>query len=407
MNRAIVRLREWARLQYPSIAKLYDIASEQDRMLIVTGRHEGESLQSRLEELGSEGRLEPEQLRDLVIHLGEALGYAHSHQVVHGELCPSQVILKTRGRVKLLRASPEVLDVWSGASLSPMFLPTVAYYQSPNQMVGIKATFKDDIYAFGVLLYRLCVGSYPFDGENFPALIQQILTHQLPDFEVSGEYPGATRDTILRCLERDPEKRFDSVLEVVTSLYPDEQFRSLNVTRVKELDGAALAYLKLMKYQKAYELWREALEIEPQNPFLQNNLGVALCRLDQYEEAKEVFHQAVQLAPHMGRIRYHLACTIALTGHALFAEIELANAVRIDSRLNDECSALKQALSNGQPLDERFQPRHMWAYDDHDPQFGGGTYDDDDFDTDDGAGVPRRPSPRGPSESAAKQLPWN
>jgi serine/threonine protein kinase len=97
-------------------------------------------------------------------------------------------------------------------------------YMSPEQASGKPADFRVDIYAVGVVMYEMLVGAPPFDGDAFGQLVVKIVTQQPPPIAaktVSGEpIPDGLKALIMKCLEKDPTKRPQSMSEIADALLP-------------------------------------------------------------------------------------------------------------------------------------------------------------------------------------------
>lgn len=150
---------------------------------------------------------------DIAAAILRALAYAHDRAVMHGDLKPRNVLLTEQGRVK-------VLDFGFAFSVAPaegaaneevrrVFARTDRY-AAPEYIVSKEATVKSDIYAFGVLFHELLTG-----GEHPYRLEREVLTD---DLSLASSIEPRLRAVIQRCIARDPEDRFSSVLEILQAL---------------------------------------------------------------------------------------------------------------------------------------------------------------------------------------------
>jgi serine/threonine protein kinase len=220
-----------ARVQHEHIIEVYDLGrSEQGDLYFVMELLEGESLSTRLRR---EGKLSAEA----TIHIGrqicEALHVAHSAGVIHRDLKPANVMLVHRaGDDDFVK----VLDFGVAKSYSPdqqtqlthtgMLVGTIEY-MAPEQIMGKTVDGRTDIYALGVVLYRMLAGKAPFRDGGVPALIHAHLNVMpKPLIEVVPDVPGALDRIVLRCMAKRPEQRFESMSELsraLTSVFaPDD-----------------------------------------------------------------------------------------------------------------------------------------------------------------------------------------
>jgi eukaryotic-like serine/threonine-protein kinase len=174
------------------------------------------------------GRLTPTEALPLITHIAEGMNAAHSVGIVHRDFKPGNVILVSRGAGLFrpvitdfglaLRSGGDTVTFKSAITASHGIVGTPAY-MAPEQIQGREVTAATDIYALGLVMYEMLTGTQPFSGETpFGMAYRRI--HEpppsprtvIPNFDPNWEA------VILRCLERDPTKRFTSVTEVVGEL---------------------------------------------------------------------------------------------------------------------------------------------------------------------------------------------
>lgn len=163
-----------------------------------------------------------------VIQAGEAIAEAHSLGIVHRDLKPANLFLtrKVDGApcVKVLdfgisKLTNELGDKGMTKTSDVMGSP---FYMSPEQMRSTRSVdARCDIWALGAILYELMAGCTPFDAETMTALVVNIM--QEPPREITSfrrDLPPALRDIVLKCLEKDPNARFNDVAALATALAP-------------------------------------------------------------------------------------------------------------------------------------------------------------------------------------------
>jgi len=156
----------------------------------------------------------------------DALDAAHEKGIVHRDLKPANILL-TKSGVKVLDFGlakitsapdgdgpglPETHSVSLTAEGSVLgTLP----YMSPEQVEGREADARSDIFAFGVVLYELIAGTRPFNGRTQASLVASILREEpRPLFEIQPRTPRGLAEVVRTCLEKDPERRWQSVRDV-------------------------------------------------------------------------------------------------------------------------------------------------------------------------------------------------
>ncbi len=208
-----------SRLNHPHIATIHDFDCEQGIDFLVMEYVDGTNLRERLER----GALSAGEVASLGAEVAEALEEAHEHGVVHRDLKPANIALTRRGHVKVLdfglaRLREPVDDAATTESRTHGLVGTLPY-MAPETLRGAAPDQRGDIYALGVVLYELATGRRPFDQKLSTALADDIL-HQdpTPPGRLGAALPRWLEDLILRCLEKSPDRRYQSAGEVRVAL---------------------------------------------------------------------------------------------------------------------------------------------------------------------------------------------
>jgi len=216
-----------ARLSHPSVLEIFDFGSEGDVTFAVTELLDGKSLRERLDSDG--GPLPWAEVREIAGAVADGLAVAHGGGVVHRDIKPGNLFLCADGRVKILDfglaslreiASPEddIASLAPTASMPGTIMGTVGY-MAPEQVRGEKADARSDIFAFGCVLYEMLSGHRPFDRDTSAEVMTAILRENPPSFaECSVEVAPEVERTVARCLEKDPDRRFQSASDLSFAL---------------------------------------------------------------------------------------------------------------------------------------------------------------------------------------------
>lgn len=171
-----------------------------------------------LSQLLKKGALPLEQVLKLAIDLADALTRAHKLDIIHRDLKPANVLIGSDGILRLTDFGIAHLEHKPQITQTEVELGTLAY-MSPEALSGVAASPKMDIWAFGVLLFEMLTGKYPFQAPSLSAQMQAILFNPLPDLEALAPHaPVSLVDLIYRMLERDPQARISSVRHVGAGL---------------------------------------------------------------------------------------------------------------------------------------------------------------------------------------------
>lgn len=183
---------------------------------------EGESLA----ELLGHGTLSVSLVIRVARQLARALCHAHEMDIVHRDLKPENVLLSSDGRdtVKLLDFGvAKLLD--APALTASQHIQGTPGYIAPEYLESSTIDHRADFYAYGVLLYELLTGAFPFEVSS-PSdyLLQPLIQDAIPVSERAPHVPAAISDFIMRCLERLPEDRFNDAAHLLRGL--DEAVKS-------------------------------------------------------------------------------------------------------------------------------------------------------------------------------------
>jgi eukaryotic-like serine/threonine-protein kinase len=214
-------------LNHPHICTLFDVSRDGESHFLVMELLEGESLADRLQR----GPLPLDQVVKVGAQVAEALDAAHRQGVVHRDLKPGNVTL-TKAGAKLLDFGLARTGVAGDAVSGSTEMATEAkplttagtvlgtfQYMAPEQLEGRDADARTDIFALGALLYEMATGRRAFDGKSRTSLIAAILASQPPPISsVQPVMPPALDHVVRRCLEKDPEDRWQSARDVASEL---------------------------------------------------------------------------------------------------------------------------------------------------------------------------------------------
>jgi serine/threonine protein kinase len=212
----------FARLQYPHIVQIYDIGEEAGQAYFALEYVDGGSLARRWDHKPQPAR-EAAQLLDT---LARAVQHAHERGIIHRDLKPANVLLTADGTAKITDFGLAKVTQHNESLLVNTTVGTVMgtpVYMSPEQIEGNTAAIGPltDIYALGAILYEALTGRPPFwDGSMPPhALYQRILTQgPTPPSQLQSAVPRELDAICLRCLQKDPRRRYASALELAEDL---------------------------------------------------------------------------------------------------------------------------------------------------------------------------------------------
>ena len=176
---------------------------------------EGESLRSVLNRFGG---LPVRKAVDIALQICSGLKEAHAQGIVHRDLKPENVMIDAQGNVKIMDFGIARSMEAAGTRLTGSMVGTPAY-MAPEQVAGKPVDYRTDIYSLGLMLYEMFTGTQAFRADTAVAVaLKQMREAPAPPHEVDPSVPGGIERLILKCLEKEPARRFQSIADLEHSL---------------------------------------------------------------------------------------------------------------------------------------------------------------------------------------------
>ena len=230
-RRFVQEARAASALSHPNIVTIHEIESADGVDFIVMEYVPGKTLDALIPR---QGMTLAEVLR-IAIAIADAVARAHAAGIVHRDLKPANVVVGPEGVVKVLdfglaklvaqeeAGGPEhetgTEDGGAGPLSRPGRVAGTAGYMSPEQATGRKVDARSDVFSFGAMLYEMATGRRAFAGNSTAETLAAVLGEQpkAPSEVVAG-VPKELDRLIQRCLRKEPERRFQSMLDVKVEL---------------------------------------------------------------------------------------------------------------------------------------------------------------------------------------------
>jgi serine/threonine-protein kinase len=192
-----------AALEHPCIVPVYDFGWHGKQPYIIMRYMAGGSLQDRLKE----SELKLTEMAHIFKRVAEALDAAHAQNIIHRDVKPSNILFDVTGEAFLsdfgIAKSKPITDE------EGEWLVGTPGYMSPEQVLGESVDGRSDIYALGVVLYRLLTGSMPFSSDSVTGLINAHVDLPVPDVrEVKANIPAVWQEVVAKALAKDPNDRY-------------------------------------------------------------------------------------------------------------------------------------------------------------------------------------------------------
>ena len=216
-------------LDHPNILKCLDVGEHiQGKYYIVFELLRGESLEARLEKKTG---FKWEEIRAGMIEIADALSHMHRRGVIHHDIKPDNIfIVKNDDESETYK----VVDFGTSSGIESVngTIEGTPYYVAPEKWSNQGSDQrKVDQYAFGAMLYELLTGRIPFEAESVERISQMHVNEKPPaPREIAKHIPQDVEEIILRCLEKDPNKRFEDMDEVGDEIR-DSRKKSIHISK--------------------------------------------------------------------------------------------------------------------------------------------------------------------------------
>ena len=206
-------------LNSPNVVQVFAAGAFEDMVYFVMEFVEGTDLSEQLRAKQDSGELfTPDEAANFVIQAARGLAEAGKHNIVHRDIKPANLMITAKGLVKVADFGISKIAGEHGLTMTGTAVGTPAYC-SPEQGRGDQVDARADIYSLGVVFYELLTGKKPFEGATANALIYQhnYAEPKLPT-DLRAEIPNAYQAVVLKCLQKDPVKRYQDAAELVSDL---------------------------------------------------------------------------------------------------------------------------------------------------------------------------------------------
>lgn len=232
--RFIQEAKSAAALNHPNVCSIIDIQEHDGQIFIVMEFVDGQTLMEK------KSSIPLKQAIEIGIQIADGLAVAHEKGIIHRDIKPENIMVRKDGIVQIMDFGLAKLAGTSRLTKMGSTVGTLGY-MSPEQVQGLEADHRSDIFSLGVLLYEMITGRSPFNGSHESAILYEIVNVDVPPMvTVKPELDPALDAIVLECLEKDPSERFQSIAEVAKELrrFKRESSRS-RASRVIPVTGVS------------------------------------------------------------------------------------------------------------------------------------------------------------------------
>lgn len=215
IKRFQVEAQSAASLSHPNIVSIYDVGHEDGLHYIVMELIEGKTLKEIIKE---KGKLDWREANKIASQIASGLSQAHQNHIVHRDIKPHNIIITKDGVAKVTDFG--IAKAVSNSTINA-FGSTIGsvHYFSPEHARGGYTDEKSDIYSLGVVLYEMCTGKLPFEGETPVAVALKHLQEEPKEpISICPELPNGMNEIILKAMRKETSDRYSSAADMYKDL---------------------------------------------------------------------------------------------------------------------------------------------------------------------------------------------
>lgn len=206
-----------AKLNHPNIVSIHDIGKEDHKQFFVLEFVDGMNLRELMETY-PDGKCDTQTVLRIAVDVCGAIQFAHSLGVLHRDIKPENILITQDGVAKLMDFGLAKLLGEPSVTKEGVIVGTVAYV-APETALGKGVDQRSDLYSFGAVLYEAVTGKPPFVGEDpVKVIFGHIHDYPVSVTRLNPKVPQALSDCIMKLLEKEPTKRYQSAADLLTAL---------------------------------------------------------------------------------------------------------------------------------------------------------------------------------------------
>lgn len=199
-------------LNHPNIVKVYDVIFSNRIQSIVMEYIDGITLKDYIDQ---EKVLNWKEAVYFTVQILKALQHAHDKGIVHRDIKPQNIMLLSDGTIKITDFGIARFSRSTNNTVTDKAIGSV-HYISPEQASGAFTDARTDIYSLGVMMYEMLTGKLPFEAESLVSVaIKQIQSQAVSPREINPNIPEGLEDIVLRAMQKDAAKRYQSAAEML------------------------------------------------------------------------------------------------------------------------------------------------------------------------------------------------
>ncbi|MEW6456109.1 MAG: TonB family protein [Acidobacteriota bacterium] len=211
------------KIKHKNVTRIFDLQEYEEKRFISMEYIEGENLKNIIK---GKGPLKLEEGIEIIKQVCEALKASHDMGVIHRDISSKNIMIDKDKNVYIMDFGiARSAAITGDPSLTTSGVIGTPHYMAPEQLRGEVADRRTDIYSLGIVMYEIFTGTLPFPGTTPITVALMHLNEKPPSPEkINRKIPPEISNVILKCLEKDREKRFQSVDEILSEIEKREEF---------------------------------------------------------------------------------------------------------------------------------------------------------------------------------------
>src|SRR5579862_9469393 len=204
------------KVTHRNVIRIFDLGDADGVKFITMDYIEGTDLKSLIRE---KGKFAPKEAKQIIVQVCNALEVAHAEGVIHRDLKPQNIMVDEQGKVSVMDFGIARSMEMGGGMTQTGALVGTPEYMSPEQAKGEKVDARSDLFSLGIIFYELLTGCSAYKADTTMATLWK-RTHEAvrPPVELEPGIPRAVNNMVVKCLEIDRERRYQSVTEFARDL---------------------------------------------------------------------------------------------------------------------------------------------------------------------------------------------
>ncbi|MBR4455353.1 MAG: protein kinase [Solobacterium sp.] len=224
-------------LSHPNIVEIYDVGEYKGHHYIVMEYVPGKSLKTMIQQRGA---LLTSEAIDIMLQLTGATAEAHRRGIIHRDIKPQNVIVKSDGSIKMLDFGIALAKGSMQLTQANNVMGSV-HYLAPELARGQSASPQSDIYALGICLFEMLTGDVPFKAEQAVQVALMHMHNEMPEVRsINPDIPQSVENIVIRATAKDPAQRYDSCNEMLEDLRTCLTSSRRNEPKIKLVENTRL-----------------------------------------------------------------------------------------------------------------------------------------------------------------------